>query len=96
MMNWGNSWCGFGGIGLGRMGFGGITPFLGTFLGLLLLGALVLVAALVIWALRRSQAMTTPLQPRNDVTPMEIARRRLASGEITMDEFDRVRAALGS
>jgi len=49
------------------------------------------VAALVIWLARRSSAT----QPAGDGA-LDILRRRLASGEITPEEFDRTRKALGA
>jgi putative membrane protein len=48
--------------------------------------------ALVVWAIRQFTPSQTPTA--ND--PMAILRRRLASGEITQEQFEQARRALGS
>jgi uncharacterized membrane protein len=77
------------------MGFGGGLSFIWPLLGLLLLlGALALVVVLFVWSVRRSQAPVSTVRAENDLTLMELARRRLALGEITLEEYEQVRSAL--
>ena len=85
---------GFGcnGLGWGRaMGWGG--GWLGMLVGLVVLGATVaLIVAAVVWALRRARGGTTSTDTAG--LPLEIARRRLASGEISVEEYEQIRQAL--
>lgn len=60
---------------------------------LLLLGLLTLVVVLVV-RLLRSPASSTPTPPATD-RALEIARERFAKGEISPDEFEAIRKALG-
>ena len=70
-------------------GAGGPGWFWMTMVGMLLFWGGVV--ALAIWLMRR----TSP--PRQGGDPaLDILRRRLASGEITPEEFDRTRKALGA
>jgi uncharacterized membrane protein len=55
--------------------------------------ALVLVAA--IWLIRRStRSPATVRSAVSSETPLEVARRRLASGELTISEFDEIQQRL--
>ena len=48
-------------------------------------------AALVIWAIR---SFTRPSPPAGSDSAIEILRRRLASGEISQDEYEKTRKVL--
>jgi len=69
--------------------YGGPGWFWMTMVGMLLFWGGVV--ALAIWLMRRS----SPPQSGGDPA-LDILRRRLASGEITAEEFDRTRKALGA
>jgi len=89
------------GIGLGydMMGGGWLGGLVMLFFGLLVLAGLVL---LVVWAVRAtagghapgSGASGGPDAGRDEA--VAIARKRLASGEITAEQFDDIMRALGS
>ena len=97
-MGWGHAWggqCGYEGVGRGWMGFGGGLSFLLPLLGtLLFVAALAAVILFVIWAARRRPATAAQGFVTDEVAPLELARRRLALGEITLEEFEQVRSAL--
>jgi putative membrane protein len=86
-------WCGgwgggyYGGHGYGMMG--GFWPF-----GMLFTGIFwIAVIALAVWAIRRltagRRAVHAPTEPHSD-----ILKRRLAAGEITTDEFTKIKKTL--
>lgn len=87
-------WCTEGVSGGGMMGGGRHMMF--PFLGFLIFAVLaVAVVLFVIWLVRRSGR--TKVQVGNTAVvdaPMNIARNRLAAGEITVEEFDRIREKL--
>jgi len=80
--------------GWGQMGGWGGGGWLGALVGLTLLaGLLALLAVGAIWLARRTRARAAtagPAQPQ----PLDLARRRLASGEITVAEFEGLRERL--
>lgn len=84
------------GSGYGNMMGGGWFGLLGMlFFGLLVLAGIV---ALVIWALRSSHggagsASAPPSAAAHDEA-VALARRRLASGEITKEEYDAIMSSL--
>lgn len=95
MMGWGYSGgCGFG---LGHMGSGGIwggglLGILVSGLGLLLaLGLLAVLIVAVAWLVRRLQLSATPAGYASQVSPLDLARRRLAAGELSLEEYHRLR-----
>ena len=85
---------GFGcsGLGLGHgMGWGG--GWVGVIAGLALLGAALAVVGLVAaWAVRKARRGHVASAAAGD--PLEIARRRLAEGEITVEEYEQIRRVL--
>ena len=83
----GRCWNAWGWSGGGHMGF--IGPIVG---GLLVLGFLVLLAVLVIWLVRRPGQRSAVVEMSTE--PLEIARRRLAAGEITVEEYEVLREKL--
>ena len=87
---------GFGCNGLGWggwMGMGG--GWIGLILnGVLLAGILILMGLAAAWLIR--QFRRTTLAPERTVNPLEIVRRRLAAGEITVAEFEEIRDRLQS
>ena len=83
-MGMGSCWSGFGWMGATML-----------FNSLVGLGLLVLVVAGVIFAVRwlaRASGESPPNRSRNDA--LEIVRTRYARGEISRDEFDRLRREL--
>ena len=73
------------------MGMGG--GWIGLILNVALFtGALILVGLAAVW-LARQFRRTTPTAEVT-VAPLEIARRRLAAGEITITEFEEIRDRL--
>ncbi len=85
------------GLGWGMMG-GWFGWFVMLFFGFLLFVGVIL---LVVWAARassgggRSVEGPTPPATKGDDEAVAIARRRLASGEITPEQFDEIIRALG-
>jgi putative membrane protein len=82
-------WCGgfYGGRGFGMMG--GYWPFGMLFMGIFWIAVIAFVVW-VIWRLTRGKRMTrVPAEQ-----PIDILRRRLATGEITADEFNRLKKAI--
>jgi putative membrane protein len=57
-------------------------------------GTLILVGIGVVWLAR--QLRRAPLATHERADPLEIARRRLAAGEITIDEFEAIRGRLAT
>ena len=101
MMGWGSFCSRVGGYGAGHMwglgSGGGLLGVLGSLLGtLLLLGLLALFAAAAIWLISRSRITTavTGSGPSLSISPLDLAQRRLAAGEITLDEYHRIRDEL--
>ena len=83
---------GFCGSGLGGMHGGGLGT-LGMVLGIALflgLGLIVVLGAVLL--VRRFSRQ--PVSPRAGEDPLEIARRRLAAGEITVADFEQLRKTL--
>ena len=84
------------------LGWGGWLPWGGTWgsagiVGLILnlvffVGVLVVLGLGAAWLVR--QLRRRPLTPEAGVIPLEIARRRLAVGEITIAEFEEIRDRL--
>ncbi len=77
---------------MGYGGFGAMGAFggLGMVLGLLLwIG----VIALVVWG--ASSLLGGQRPPEREETPLEILRRRYAAGELSRDEFEQAKRALG-
>jgi uncharacterized membrane protein len=75
------------------MGMGG--GWIGLILnGVLFAGALILMGLAAAWLIR--QFRRTTLTPEKAVNPLEIVRRRLAAGEITVAEFEEIRDRLQS
>ncbi len=90
-MGWGCPGCGMGGFG-GNLGFLGMLP------GLLMSGEfLILIIFGIIWLTRqvRSARVSTGIHT-DQINPMKIAQRRLAAGEITMDEYEEIRRKIES
>jgi uncharacterized membrane protein len=96
-MGWGHGWGRGGGYMWGGGGGGGILGIVGSLLGLLfVLGLLALVVLAAVWLLRRSPARAsgTISGQRDTGEPLDAARRRLAAGEITLEQYDRIREEL--
>ena len=83
---------------------GGYSPWAGLLMLLFWLAILVGAVLLVVWAVRQSQHGGTTMPPHPGATPpmqqhhdeaMAIARKRLASGEITREQFEEIRQTLG-
>ena len=85
------------GIGSGHMWGGGVGWF-GSLVGLFfLLSFLVLLVMVVIWLVRRSSRATSSAGAYGGSTAaLDIAQNRLASGEITVEEYHRIRDELRS
>jgi len=88
-------WCCGGWGGWGAWGSGwGILGILGLVLNLLLfLGLLALLGLGIAWLVRQMGRRPAAL---GGPDPLEIARRRLAAGEITLAEFEEIRDRLRS
>jgi uncharacterized membrane protein len=56
--------------------------------GVLFAGVLILMGLAAAWLIR--QFRRTTLAPEKTVNPLEIVRRRLAAGEITVAEFEEI------
>jgi uncharacterized membrane protein len=80
---WGGGWMGWGG------GWVGALVNLGLFAGVV-----VLLGLGTVWLVRRIRVRT--LTPEAASDPLDIARRRLAAGEITATEFEEIRDRLRS
>jgi len=80
------------GLGWGRwMGWGG--GWVGAILGLALLAAALAVVGLVaVWVVRKMRRGGVASGAAGD--SLEIARRRLASGEISAEEYEQIRRVL--
>ena len=79
--------------GMSRWGTGGWI-----WMGLMMLAGTALVVALVYLLIRAAQssgAGASYIAPWHRETPLEIAQRRYAAGEITAEEFERIRKDLG-
>lgn len=86
-------WC-EGGFSRGGMMGGGrfMSPFLGFFVFAVVAVAVVL---FVLWLVRRSRHATGgSFHTAAMTTPLQVAQRRLAAGEITVEEFERIRERL--
>jgi uncharacterized membrane protein len=60
----------------------------------LFVGVLALLALAVVWFARQFRRTTPTTETTSDPNPLEIARRRLAAGEITVPEFEEIRDRL--
>jgi uncharacterized membrane protein len=90
------------GLVLDLMGRDGMEPFglfpfglLNASGSLLILAGVVVLAVLAFRALAGPARMSPPPQPVMAETPHEILARRLASGDITAEEYQRARDVLG-
>jgi putative membrane protein len=62
---------------------------------LLFLGLLILLGLVIVWVVRQSRRGGTGTEPPvAEENPLEVARRRLAAGEITIEEFETIRDRL--
>jgi putative membrane protein len=77
--------CGFGEGWGPMMGFG----YGGMFMGMLLFA--ILIAVLVYWLAREAKSKTKGMSGE---TPLDILKKRYARGEITKDEFERIKKDL--
>jgi len=67
-------------------------------MGLMMLAGIILIAVVVYLVLKgtsSSQTQGAYTAPWHRETPLEIAQRRYASGEITQEEFERIKKDLG-
>lgn len=65
-------------------------------MGLMMLAGVVLIVAVVYLLFKGTQgAAASYAGPWHRETPLEVAQRRFAAGEITQDEFERIRKELG-
>jgi uncharacterized membrane protein len=82
----------------GSLGWGGWSGMglVGPILGLLFTaGVLALLGLGAVWLIRQfGRGQATKGAQRADVEPLEIARRRLAAGEISTEEFEEIRNRL--
>jgi uncharacterized membrane protein len=86
-------WC-WNGFGWGSWANTGIV---GLILNLVFVVAILAVLGLTIaWLVRQVNRRSTSTVTASDSDPLEIARRRLASGEITIAEFEAIRDRLQS
>ena len=82
-----------GGFGWGHLGGG--MGILGLLLSLLIVAGLSLALGLgILWAVRTLRRRPVGAAPDVGMDPLEIARRRLARGEITLEEFEVIREHL--
>ncbi len=85
-------WC-YNGFGWGGWGTWGSLGTLGLILNLVLfVGVLAVLGLGTTWLVR--QLGRRPTTPETRAAPLEIARRRLAAGEITIAEFEEIRGQL--
>ena len=96
-MDWGTGCENLGGFDPGHMWGGGLGMF-GSLLGLLfLLSFLTLLVVIVIWLVRRSSRATSGAGVYGGSTAaLDVVQNRLASGEITVEEYHRIRDELRS
>ena len=82
-----------GGFGWGHLGGG--MGILGLLLSLLVVAGLSLALGLgIFWAARTLRRRHAGAAPDAEMVPLELARRRLARGEITLEEFEAIREHL--
>jgi uncharacterized membrane protein len=81
-LGWG-SWAGMGTIGM-------------IVNAVFLIGGLALLGLVIAWLVRQVNRRPASAVPMASGDPLEIARRRLASGEITIAEFEEIRDRLQS
>lgn len=81
---------------------GGYSPWADLLIAVFWLFILIGVAVLVIWVIRQSVHHSTNVIPPSGTFPvppqdeaMDMARKRLAAGEITCEQFEEIRKALG-
>jgi len=88
------SCCGFGWGGLGWGGMGLVGPILSL---VFFVGLLAMLGLGTVWVVRQfSRGKATAMSPHAGADPLEIARRRMAAGEITVAEFEDIRDRLRS
>jgi len=87
-------WC-CSGLGWGGWGAWGGLGLIGLILNLVLfVGVLAVLGGGTVWLVRRLSRGAPA--PKAGTDPLEIARRRLAAGEITLAEFEEIRDRLRS
>jgi uncharacterized membrane protein len=86
-------WC-WNGLGWGS--WGGIGTIGMIFNAVFLIGGLALLGLAIVWLVRQISRRPTSAIPVASADPLEIARRRLASGEISIAEFEEIRDRLQS
>jgi putative membrane protein len=94
LSGWGRGY-GWGMMGPGMMGGGWGMPFLGPIFGMVLVG---LIIGGVVWFVQ-SLSRGEPRPGGGGTvgeTPLEILKRRYASGEVTKEQFEDMRRTLGS
>jgi uncharacterized membrane protein len=80
-------WC-WNGFGWGSWGSVGI---IGSILSLVfVVGVLAVLGLTIAWLVRQVNRRSTSAVASSGVDPLEIARRRLAAGEITVAEFEEI------
>jgi len=93
MMGWGDG-CEFSGMESGHMGGWRMA---GPFLGLLLvLGLIALVVFAAVSLARRRRVTPSGASLAGQPSALDVAQRRLAAGEITPDEYHKIREALNT
>ena len=91
MMGWTCPGYGMGG-GWGSVGFFGMLPGILIFVGLL-----IAIVMGIMWFTRRGRLQSINTRLNDDhIDPLYIAQRRLASGEITITEFEEIRGQIQS
>jgi uncharacterized membrane protein len=80
-------------------GWGGWIGMGGGWIGMILnvalfAGVLALLTLAAVWFARQFRRTTPTVETTSDSNPLEIARRRLAAGEITVPEFEEIRNRL--
>jgi putative membrane protein len=91
---WGRSY-GWGMMGPGMMGAWWGIPFLGPIIGIVLLGLVIGGAVWIVQSLSRD-ASNQGSGRQVDEPPLEILKRRYASGEVTEEQFEEMRGTLDS
>ncbi len=93
----GFNWAHTGGRGMGwhGMGWGGMGIFAWVLGLVFFLGLLALLALVAVWAFRQFGQEGAPVKSSAAVgDPLDVARQRLAAGEITLEEYEEIRERL--